>query len=272
MGWADIDLVFPTRHLTFTARSVIWWFSLKLYFMAKSFLLARLVQLCQSDSAYRCSNLRKAFSNDAHNRDIPVNKSLERLPYPECHHHCLGAGFDRCSCSTVYRSSPLGFHSGTLCQSGILYASTWRISINLMKESLYDTIGVFNILTDAAIFLLSICMMWDVHVHTRKRFVVVTSFSMRLLWASALKLLGLDWSLNRVCGATIAQLVTLRPYFKSLDQTCTFNTKSLRLTQADCQRSRTPGFNVKPSICNEFVSLEPCIFESYSHIPYAHLE
>lgn len=54
-------------------------------------------------------------------------------------------------------------------------------SINLMKESLYDTIGVFNILTDAAIFLLSICMMWDVHVHTRKRFVVVTSFSMRLL-------------------------------------------------------------------------------------------
>lgn len=141
-----------------------------------------------------------------------------------------------------------------------------------MKESLYDTIGIFNILTDAAIFLLSISMMWDVHVHTRKRFVVITSFSTRLLWASALKLLGQDWSLNRVCGATIAQLVTLRPYFKSADQTCTFKTKSHWLTQADCQRSRTPGFNLKPSIYAEFVSLEPYIFESYSHNPYAHPE
>lgn len=69
--------------------------------MTKSSPLARLVQLRQSDSAYRCSNLRKALSNDAHNRDIPVNQSLERLPYPECHHLCLGAGFDTCSCSTV---------------------------------------------------------------------------------------------------------------------------------------------------------------------------
>lgn len=50
-----------------------------------------------------------------------------------------------------------------------------------MKESLYNTIGVFNILTDAAIFLQSISMICDVHVHTRERFVVVTSFSMRFL-------------------------------------------------------------------------------------------
>lgn len=34
-----------------------------------------------------------------------------------------------------------------------------------MKESLYDIIGVFNILTDAAIFLPSIRAMWDVQVH-----------------------------------------------------------------------------------------------------------
>lgn len=72
-------------------------FSLKLCFMAKSFPLVRLVQLYQSDSACNCSNLREGLSNDAHNRDIPVSKSLERLPYPKCHHRCLGAGFDRCS-------------------------------------------------------------------------------------------------------------------------------------------------------------------------------
>ena len=76
-------------------------FSPKPCFKANSFPLAPIVQLCRSDSAYRCNNLCKGLFNYVHIRDIPVNKSLTRLPYPECHHPCLGAGLDSCSCGTV---------------------------------------------------------------------------------------------------------------------------------------------------------------------------
>ncbi|MCJ1464414.1 hypothetical protein MMC07_003027 [Pseudocyphellaria aurata] len=73
----------------------------------------------------------------------------------------------------------------------------------LNQMALYDTIGAFNILTDTAIIVLAVGMMWKVHVNARSRLIVIITFSMRSL----------------VCGATVAQLVTLRPYFKSTDQT-----------------------------------------------------
>lgn len=87
---STFDLYSKVRDLMILAKALL-----------HGFPLVRLVQLYQSDSACNCSNLREGLSNDAHNRDIPVSKSLERLPYPKCHHRCLGAGFDRCSRGTV---------------------------------------------------------------------------------------------------------------------------------------------------------------------------
>lgn len=51
-------------------------FSPKPCFKANSSPLAPIVQLCRSDSAYRCNNLCKGLFNYVHIRDIPVNKVL----------------------------------------------------------------------------------------------------------------------------------------------------------------------------------------------------
>ncbi|KAI9706511.1 MAG: hypothetical protein M1836_003517 [Candelina mexicana] len=68
---------------------------------------------------------------------------------------------------------------------------------------MYDGIGAANVLTEVAIIVLPILMMWTVQVPRSKRVEVMLLFGVRIL----------------VCAAIISHLAFLTNYFKSSDQT-----------------------------------------------------
>ena len=55
------------------------------------------------------------------------------------------------------------------------------MAADVKQEALYNTIGALNIITDSAIIVLAIAMMWNVHVLAWKRLVVIVTFSARFL-------------------------------------------------------------------------------------------
>lgn len=181
-----------------------------------------LVQLRRPNFADHRNFYGEAISDVAHHYHKPLTNYLEGLSYLKCSGGGMGICIDHRSCASMWYSTPLWLYPGTLSQSGMTVLSPSRSSINRKKGSspwyhwsiqhshrygdnfpirLYDVESACSCVETA---------------RCSNNLQLTVSVSIPLEIAKPV-LIG-----TRVCGATVAQLVTLRPYFKSTDQTCLF--------------------------------------------------